>query len=97
MIKVTGESLSPLFHEGDYVLIATIPFMIRKIRPGDTIVFQHPTYGIMIKQVESAAPDDGSISVIGASPNSVDSRQFGPVTRQALIGRVIWHIPKSAR
>ena len=68
MIKVTGESLSPLFLEGDYVLITTIPFMICKIKPGDTIVFQHPFYGMLIKQVESASPDQGSISVIGLIP-----------------------------
>jgi signal peptidase I len=97
MIKVTGESLSPLFLEGDYVLITTIPFMIRKIKPGDTIVFQHPFYGMLIKQVESASPDQGSISVIGLNPNSVDSRRFGPVQREDVMGKVIWHISRPGR
>ena len=30
MIQVTGESLSPLFHEGDYVLVTTIPFVVKQ-------------------------------------------------------------------
>ncbi len=97
MLKVTGESLSPLFQEGDYVLITTIPFMIRKIKPGDTVVFQHPSYGTLIKQVESVAPDMGSISVIGTSPNSVDSRRFGPIQREDVVGKVIWHIARPGR
>lgn len=97
MIKVTGESLSPLFHEGDYVLITTIPFMICKIKPGDTVVFQHPSYGTLIKQVESTALDEGSISVIGTNPDSVDSRRFGPIQREDVVGKVIWHIAMPGR
>ena len=96
MIKVTGESLSPLFHEGDYVLITTIPFVVNKIKAGDMVVFQHPSYGTLIKQVERADREQGTLSVIGINPNSVDSRRFGPIRRQDVIGRVIWHIPRPA-
>ena len=97
MIKVTGESLSPLFHEGDYVLITTIPFVVNKIKVGDTIVFQHTSYGTLIKQVEQANREEGTLSVIGTNPNSVDSRRFGPIRREDVIGKVIWHIAKPAR
>lgn len=96
MIKVTGESLSPLFHEGDYVLITTIPFVLNRIKTGDTLVFQHPSYGTLIKQVERIDEKQGTLSVTGIGPNSVDSRRFGPIRRQDVIGRVIWHIPRPA-
>jgi phage repressor protein C with HTH and peptisase S24 domain len=96
MIKVTGESLSPLFQEGDYVLIATIPFVVNKIKSGDTIVFQNPSYGVLIKQVERVDREAGVITVVGLNPNSVDSRRFGPVRREDVIGKVIWHIARPA-
>ena len=97
MIKVTGESLSPLFHEGDYVLITTVPFVVNKIKAGDTIVFQQLGYGTLIKQVEQANREEGTLVVAGLDPNSVDSRRFGPILRGDVIGKVIWHIPRPAR
>jgi nickel-type superoxide dismutase maturation protease len=97
VIKVTGDSLSPEYQEGDYVVVATIPFFLNRIRVGDVIVFRQPTYGTLIKKVAQVEKTSNQFFVVGAHPNSVDSRQFGPVARQALIGRVIWHIPKSAR
>jgi nickel-type superoxide dismutase maturation protease len=96
MIQVTGESLSPLFHEGDYVFITTIPFVVKRVKAGDTILFRHPTYGTLIKQVEQADREQGTLSVIGTHPNSVDSRRFGPIRQEDVIGKVIWHIPRPA-
>ena len=96
MVRVTGESLSPLFQEGDYVLITTIPFVVNKIKAGDTIVFLNPSYGTLIKQVEQANREEGTISVVGLNPNSVDSRRFGPIRWEDVIGKVIWHIARPA-
>jgi nickel-type superoxide dismutase maturation protease len=97
VIKVTGDSLSPEYREGDYVVVATIPFLLNRIQAGDVIVFQQPTYGTLIKKVVQVEREGDQFLVVGAHPNSVDSRHFGPVPRQTLIGRVIWHIPKPAR
>jgi nickel-type superoxide dismutase maturation protease len=94
ILKVTGESLSPFFQDGDFVLIIKIPFFLRSVRQGDIVVFHHPVYGTMIKRVEHVSPDGEQIEVIGSHPDSTDSRQFGPIARRALIGKVIWHIRK---
>jgi len=91
-IKVTENSLSPEYREGDYVVITTIPFFLRRIRAGDVIVFRHPSYGIMIKRVERVLGAGDQFFVVGEHPYSVDSRQFGPVSKEALLGKVIWHI-----
>jgi signal peptidase I len=96
MIKVTGESLSPLFHEGDYVFITTIPFVVNKIRAGDTILFRRSASEAWIKQVEWVDDEQGTLSVVGLHPNSVDSRRFGPIRREDVIGKVIWHIARPA-
>jgi nickel-type superoxide dismutase maturation protease len=97
VIKVTGESLSPEYQEGDYVVLTTIPFFLNRIRVGDIIVFRQPPYGTMIKRVEQLLQEGMQYFVVGAHPQSVDSRQFGPVSREALIGKLIWHIPKPAK
>ncbi len=97
VIKVTGDSLSPDYREGDYVVIATIPFFLNRIQVGDVIVFQQPTYGTLIKKVAQIERSGEQFFVVGVHSNSVDSRHFGPVLRQSLIGRVIWHIPKPSR
>ena len=94
ILKVTGESLSPFFLEGDFVVVSKIPFVLRKIKTGDIVVFRHPAYGTMIKKVEQISPDGEEIFVLGTHPESTDSRQFGPLRRQQLIGKVIWHIRK---
>ena len=97
VIKVTGESLSPEYQEGDYVVVATIPFFLHRIRAGDVIVFRQSQYGTMIKRVEHVLEEGRQYFVVGAHPQSVDSRQFGPVSREALIGKLVWHIPRSRR
>ena len=38
-IKVSGKSLLPEYREGDFVLVAKIPFFLRHIRQGDIVVF----------------------------------------------------------
>jgi phage repressor protein C with HTH and peptisase S24 domain len=89
-IKVTGQSLSPEYQEGDFVAIVTIPFLMFK--PGNTIVFEHPTHGTLIKKILHIDPD--GIFVTGTQPDSVDSRRFGPIERRRVLGKVMWHIRK---
>ena len=52
---------------------------------------------MMIKKVSRVAEDGKEIYVVGTHENSVDSRQFGAVRKDALIGKVIWHIPRPFR
>ncbi len=92
-IKVTGESLSPEYQEGDFVMIITIPSFLFK--SGKTVVFQHPIHGIMIKKILSVDPQ--GLFVIGSHSNSVDSRQFGLIKKQSVLGVVAWHIRKPKR
>jgi nickel-type superoxide dismutase maturation protease len=97
IIKVSGDSLDPAISEGDFVLIAKIPFMLNSLKKGDVVIFNHPIYGRLIKQIEWVSADGQALFVIGAHDFSVDSRQFGPISKQLLQGKVIWHIPKPRR
>jgi len=94
LLKVTGESLSPLYKEGDFVVITTLPFFLRRLRQGNIIVFQHGLYGTLIKIVERVLLDEDAVYVIGANEDSLDSRRLGPISHAAIKGRVLWHIAK---
>ena len=93
LYKITGESLTPEYQEGDFVLVCKIPFLINPPSPGDVIAFNQPGYGLMIKHIQSITPD-GSIQVTGTHPESIDSRVFGPIRRSDIKGKVVWHIRK---
>jgi nickel-type superoxide dismutase maturation protease len=93
-LKVEGDSLLPRYREGDYVLVASTPFPSGRIKPGDAVAFRHPIHGTLIKLVESAT--EGSYYVVGTHPHSIDSRHFGPVGREELIGKVLWHLRQPA-
>lgn len=97
LLKVTGQSLTPEFQEGDFVLVVKIPFFFDSLHKGDIVVFRHPDYGTLIKQVSSINPEHGEIFVTGTHPFSVDSKQLGAIPKNDLIGKVIWHIGRPKR
>ncbi len=94
VLKVSENSLSPVYQEGDYVVVSTVPLLFGAPKRGDIIVFRHEVYGTMIKMVEAVAPGGEELSVVGTHAHSVDSRRFGPISRKDVIGKVIWHIKK---
>jgi signal peptidase I len=93
LLKITGDSLTPEFQEGDFVLVSKVPFFFSPASPGDVIAFHQPGYGLLIKRIQSV-DRDGDIEVIGTHPDSIDSRVFGPARYKDIIGKVIWHIRK---
>lgn len=83
--------MSPEIMDGDYVVIATSPRFLRRLKAGDVIVFQHPGWGRLIKRIAHEDPRLGYY-VIGANANSLDSRKLGYILPEAIEGKVIWHI-----
>ncbi len=93
-LKIRGDSLAPDFVQGDFVMVSKIPFLFSSPAPGDVIAFHQPGYGLLIKRIQEVHPANG-LNVIGNHPESVDSRVFGPVKLENIIGKVIWHIHKT--
>ncbi len=92
--KIRGDSLAPEFSQGDFVLVSKIPFLLAPPAPGEVIAFHQPGYGLLIKRIQSIT-SEGGLNVIGAHPDSIDSRAFGPVRQKDIVGKVIWHIRKA--
>lgn len=95
LLRVTGESLSPVLKEGDFVLISKVPFFFRSLQVGDIVAFKQAYYGTMIKVVERISTDEDEIYVVGFHEKSVDSRHFGPISKKQVLGKVIFHIDHS--
>ncbi len=91
IMRIQGESLAPDWRTGDFVVVGTAPWWRRGLRPGQVIAFHHPEHGLLLKRVVRVLPG-GDLWVEGSHPHSVDSRRFGPVPPQAVLGRVLWHI-----
>ena len=92
-LKITGNSMSPDFQEGDFVLLATLPYVIKHLKVGDTIIFNHKIYGTLIKRIASFDPRTTEAYVEGTRPDSLDSRRLGTIRRDAIRGKVIAHFP----
>jgi nickel-type superoxide dismutase maturation protease len=83
---VSGPSMLPTLRSGDRLLVART----RHIRSGDIVVVRDPRSwsNLVCKRVVSA--DSHHIVVRGDNPDaSTDSRAFGPVPTEWVVGRVI--------
>jgi signal peptidase I len=92
--KVAGDSMSPDFKEGDFVVLITQPFLLKRIKVGDTIIFEHKFYGTLIKRIASFDPETAEAYVEGTHPEGLDSRRLGTIRRESIRGKVIAHFPK---
>lgn len=92
--RIDGNSLSPGVEDGEFVVALRFPLLYR-LRLGDRVIFRHPQYGVLVKEVKAIDDEHQTVWVEGTQPNSVDSRTFGAIHRKTLLGKVIWHIRKT--
>ena len=71
--------MSPDFQEGDFVALATAPFFLKRLKIGDTIIFNHKLYGTLIKRIASFDPETAEAYVKGTRPDSKGSSIYEPV------------------
>ena len=74
------------------MIVSKIPILLRGIRPGDVVLFRHPTKGELIKIVDHLEDSGRLLFVTGLTADSFDSRQFGPIPRSTVLGKAIFHI-----
>ncbi len=96
---VRGESMEPTLHDGQVVLVGKGSLLFGPIQRGDIVVFHYDGENL-IKRVAAlpgdVAPDGrrllpGTIYVLGDNaPVSDDSRQFGPIPVETVIGKLLY-------
>lgn len=97
---VAGPSMEPTLRPGDRVIVDVWTYRQRRPRPGEVAVLRGagPGQAHLVKRVVPA-PDptrarsggQAGLWVEGDNPGrSLDSRRFGPVPAERLVGRVVW-------
>ena len=92
--RVVGESMLPTLSPSTDVLVDCRQSVIAAVQAGDVVCIAHPDQPglLLIKRVNQRAHDN--VSVLGDHANqSQDSRHFGQVNLQDIIGRVVCTFP----
>ena len=82
--------MAPAFSPGQRVVVNKAAYLFSQPRPGDLVVVRDPRRPdrLLLKRIERRAGVDGWL-VLGDNPQaSTDSRAFGPVGRELIIGKV---------
>ena len=88
--KIVGHSMMPGFSENDNVLASSAPFILRKPRIGDVVIFEKDKKQF-VKRINKI--DNGKYCLLGDNKNdSKDSRNFGLIERDQIKGKVILKI-----
>lgn len=86
-VVVAGDSMLPTYRSGDWLLVRRT----KRVAVGDVIVAPDPRDGrrLLVKRITHAAP--GGWVIEGDHPDrSTDSRAFGPISCDAVIGSVLF-------
>ncbi|HIP27579.1 MAG TPA: hypothetical protein EYG82_00180 [Sulfurovum sp.] len=81
VFKISGDSLYPFYKNGERVLCCRV-FSKTNILVDDTVVFEKSSYGLMIKRVKRV--EQNKYFVEGSNPYSIDSRNFGALSKKEL-------------
>ena len=90
-VEVAGNSMLPALGPGDWLVVRWSATTGRRIRSGAVVVLRRPDRPelLVVKRVGRVL-DDGRLWVIGDNPSaSDDSRLFGPVGPESVVGRVL--------
>ena len=96
--RVTGSSMSPLLVNGEEVIVITHSQVIDNLQANDIVVLHHPLQLdlLIIKRVRNIIINEHRKQYFVQGDNldaSTDSRHFGLVDENLLIGKVICRLP----
>ena len=95
-VRVRGRSMEPTLTDGSDVLVRGLrPEDSPQLSPGDVLWLTHPLHSgqKIIKRLHHVTAE-GALYVLGdAEDESSDSRVFGPVPFNRLLGRVVARFP----
>ena len=90
-LKIIGHSMQPQIKNGESVLISSIPYLFKTPQINDIVAFKDNNEKTLIKRIKKI--QNGKYFVEGDNKNdSLDSRKFGSISRNKIIGEVIFKL-----
>ena len=97
---VRGSSMVPTFQDGDYLIVDEVSYHFSSPQRGDVIIFRYPLNPsqFFIKRIEGLPGETiGGVTLTGNEyyvlgdnrPASSDSRYWGPVKSNLIVGRAL--------
>ncbi len=85
-VRIVGPSMEPALMNGDWWLV----HRSARLRPGGVVVLRHPMRRDLVVVKRLAELRESGWWVLGDNPEaSEDSRQFGAVPEELIVGRLI--------
>lgn len=89
ILRILGHSMMPYLTPEDRVLISSLPYLFSKPKIGDIVSFRESSTGeILLKRIVKISGDKYFLRGDNQS-DSKDSRQFGFVKNNQIIGKII--------
>lgn len=82
--KIQGHSMTPKIHEGQKVLVSSIPYLLFEPKIGDIVAFWHFDK-VLIKRIKKVQ----TLKFLMEGDNVSDSLKIGWKTKRDIIGKVI--------
>jgi nickel-type superoxide dismutase maturation protease len=88
--EVEGKSMLPDVSPGERVLVNRAAYWLRQPSAGDLVVLRDPRdrRRLLLKRIEGAEGERWRVAGANAG-ESTDSRTFGPVERELIVGKVL--------
>ncbi len=88
--RIADDSMEPALRSGDYILVNRWAYRRREPSPGDVVVFRSPEDAgqFLVKRILSGSRAEGYTVLGDNRAVSRDSRHFGAVPRDLIVGRV---------
>lgn len=84
LLKAKGHSMEPKINNGSFFLASSLPFVFRKPRIGDIVIFKSGDR-IIVKKISKIE----SNKYIIKGENEMDSFKFKPIKRNEILGKVV--------
>lgn len=91
LYKVTGNSMSPSFNDGDYVCALK---KIKKLKVQQVVLVNHHAYGLIIKRIKKINIH-GQLTLSGDNPHQgVSSEDIGTIEPAQVRAKVLFKIAR---
>lgn len=81
--------MEPLLRNQDTLLVSNLPYLFKKPKINDIVVFEYKKGNMMIKRIIGIR--NNKFFVTGDNKkDSLDSRSFGEISKNRILGKVIY-------